>query len=102
MDYGAAGDGQVLDTLAIQRTIDACERAGGGTACVPAGTYLTGSVFMKSNVTLHLDAGATLLGSEQIADYPLIDHRWEGVSQKAHAPLIGGDRRSWGSSLASQ
>ena len=92
LDFGAARDGQTSDTAALQAAIDACAQAGGGTVYVPAGTYLTGSLFLKSNLTLFLDAGAVLLGSQQAADYPLIDHRWEGVQQQAHAPLVGGDQ----------
>lgn len=91
LNYGATGDGATNDTAAVQRAIDACAAAGGGTVHLPAGSYLTGSIFMKSNITLHLDAGAVLLASEQMADYPLVDHRWEGVGQKSHASLIGGD-----------
>jgi polygalacturonase len=90
LDYGAVGDGQTLDTAAIQATIEACSQAGGGTVCVPAGNYVAGSIFLQSNVTLYLDAGATLLGSQETADYPAVDSRWEGVSRKTHAPLIGG------------
>lgn len=89
-DFGAAADGQTLATAAIQAALDACAQAGGGTVVAPAGTYLTGSLFLHSHQTLYLDAGATLLGSEDPADYPLIDHTWEGVSQRVHAPLIGG------------
>jgi len=91
LDYGAARDGKTLDTAALQAAIDACAQAGGGTVHVPAGAYLTGSLFLRSNLTLYLDAGAVLLGSQCADDYPLIDHRWEGVSQQSHAPLIGGD-----------
>ncbi len=91
LDYGAVGDGQTLDTTALQATIEACSHAGGGTVYVPAGHYLTGSLFLKSHITLYLDAGATLLGSQNAADYPLIANRWEGVSRETHAPLIGGD-----------
>jgi polygalacturonase len=90
-NYGAAGDGQALDTPAIQAAIDACAQSGGGTVYVPAGNYVTGSLFLKSNITLFLDAGATLLGSQETADYPAINSRWEGATRKAHAPLIGGD-----------
>jgi polygalacturonase len=88
--FGAAGDGETLDTAAIQSAIDACAQAGGGTIHVPAGRYVTGSLFLKSDTTLYLDAGAVLLGSERMADYPVIAHRWEGVSRESHAPLIGG------------
>jgi polygalacturonase len=69
-DHGAAGDGAHLDTKAIQDAIDACARAGGGTVFFPAGAYLSGTIVLKSRVTLHLDAGAVLLGSKNLQDYP--------------------------------
>lgn len=90
IDQGAVGDGHTLDTQAIQSAIEACGRAGGGTVYVPAGNYVTGSIFLYSNVTLHLEAGATFLGSENPADYPVMDGRWEGTDQKTYAPLIAG------------
>ncbi len=68
-DFGAVGDGVSLDTAAINKAIDACTSAGGGTVYVPPGTYLTVTVVLKSNVTLYLEAGATLLGSKRISDY---------------------------------
>ena len=89
-DYGAAGDGQTLDTQAIQAAIDAGERQGGGTVFFPAGKYVSGSIFLRSHITLQLDAGAILWGSEDPADYPIIDSRWEGIEQPTHAPLIAG------------
>ncbi len=88
--FGAVGDGQALDTPAIQAAIDACHGGGGGTVFVPAGSYVTGSLFLRDNITLHLDAGATLLGSTDPADYPIISSRWEGSEQPTHAPLITG------------
>ncbi len=66
---GAVGDGTTLATAAIQQTVDACHAAGGGTVLVPAGTYLTGTIELKSHVTLRLAAGATLLGSTRREDY---------------------------------
>ncbi len=89
-DHGAKGDGQTLDTLAIQKTIDACAHGGGGTVYVPSGNYVSGSLFMRQDITLHLEAGATLLGSEDEDDYPIIDSYWEGLACKTHAPLITG------------
>jgi len=62
-DYGAKGDGKTLDTAAVQATIDACTQAHGGTVLVPPGDFLTGTIELKSNVTLHVDAGGQLLGS---------------------------------------
>ena len=67
--YGAVADGRTVATTAIQKAVDACNRAGGGTVEVPAGTYVIGTVFLKSNVNLHLDNGAVLKGSANLADY---------------------------------
>ncbi len=89
-DYGACGDGQTLDTRAIQSAIEACAQHGGGTVFFPAGQYVTGSLFLQSHLTLHLDAGAVLLGSEDPADYPVITNRWEGAEQSTYASLITG------------
>jgi polygalacturonase len=91
-NFGAAGDGTALDTQAIQRAIEACSAAGGGTVVFPAGGYVTGALILRSHVTLHLEAGAVLLGSEDPADYPIIGSRWEGVEQETYAPLIGGSQ----------
>ncbi len=90
-DWGAAGDACTLDTQAIQRTIDTTSKAGGGTVFFPAGKYLSGTIFLRTNITLHLEAGAILLGSQDPADYPVIDGRWEGADRKTYAPLIAGD-----------
>jgi len=68
--YGAKGDGVAKDTAAIQKAIDVCEAQGGGTVRLTAGTYLSAPVVLKSNITLQLDKGATLLGSSDPADYP--------------------------------
>ncbi len=69
-DYEAIGDGAILDTVAIQKAIDVCHEAGGGTVWVPAGDYVIGTIELKSDVTLSLDYGASLLGSTDLADYP--------------------------------
>jgi len=63
--YGATGDGQTLDSPAINKAIAACAAAGGGTVYLPAGTYLCGSIHMKSNINLYIDAGAEILGAPQ-------------------------------------
>ena len=67
--YGAVGDGKIIDSPAINAAIDACNQAGGGVVYLSPGTYLSGTVTLKSNVTLYLEAGAILLGSTNIADY---------------------------------
>ena len=62
-DYGAKGDGRTLDHVAINKAIDACVAGGGGQVVLPAGTYLCGSIHLKSNVDLHLMYGATILAA---------------------------------------
>ena len=67
--FGAAGDGRTKDTAAIQRALDACAKSGGGRVVVPPGTYLIGSIYLGDGTELHLEKGATLLGSPDLADY---------------------------------
>lgn len=69
LDYGAKPDGKTLSTVAIQKAIDACAAGGGGTVRLPAGTFRSGALRMKSRVTLWLASGATLLGSRNRDDY---------------------------------
>jgi len=85
--YGAVGDGKHLETAAINQTVAACAKAGGGTVYLPPGKYLTGTIVLKSHVTLDLDTGATLLGSENPEDYPLCQDPWGG-NQSEIASLI--------------
>jgi hypothetical protein len=72
-DFGAKGDGTTLDTAALQAAIDVCNRDQGGTVLVPAGVFVIGAVEMRSYVTLHLAAQATLLGSADGKQYHAID-----------------------------
>jgi hypothetical protein len=67
------GDGATLNTAAIQQAIDTCSADGGGTVTFPAGRYLTGTIQLKDRVTLHLSAGAVILGSTNPADYRNVD-----------------------------
>lgn len=63
-DFGARGDGKNVDTPAINRAIEAAAKAGGGTVYFPAGTYVSFSIRLKSNITLHLDNGATIFAAD--------------------------------------
>ncbi|MHC4167473.1 MAG: glycoside hydrolase family 28 protein, partial [Planctomycetota bacterium] len=69
-DCGAKADGKTLCTSAIQKAIDQCSKDGGGTVYLAPGTFLSGTIYMKTGVTLRLDAGSTLLGSKDLKDYP--------------------------------
>lgn len=71
-DSGAAATGQTLDTKALQSTIDAAAQSG-GVVYFPPGTYLSGMLTLKSHVSLHLEAGAVLLGSRNLEDYPHVE-----------------------------
>lgn len=67
--FGATGNGTTVDTAAINKAVEACARSGGGTVYMPAGIYLSGTVMLKDNITLFLDAGATLLGTKDLNAY---------------------------------
>ena len=68
-EFGAIGDGTTLNTEAIQKAIDTCAEVG-GRVLISEGTYMTGSIVLKSNVDLHIERTATLLGSPDCNDYP--------------------------------
>ncbi|MCM1076081.1 MAG: glycosyl hydrolase family 28 protein [Bacteroides sp.] len=84
--YGAVSDTTRLSTAAVQKAIDECSEAGGGTVFVPSGNYKIGSIFLKSNVTLNLENGATLYGSTDIKDY--VPVKTDYVSLRTHTPTI--------------
>jgi hypothetical protein len=95
-DYGAAGDDATLDTHAINAAIDACSAHGRGTVRLPPGVYLTGSVHMKSNVSLKLEAGAILRATTDMTQYdPREENPWseyqDGSHSYFHRSLIWGE-----------
>lgn len=68
-DYGAKGDGETKDTTAIQRAIDDCHLSGGGVVLLRGGKFLSGGLYLKSNVRLKVDGSALLMASGDIEDY---------------------------------
>lgn len=79
--FGAVPDGHFLNTKAINNAIDACNKKGGGVVLIPSGLWLTGPIVLKSNVNLHIAAGATLLFTADKSQYPLVEANWEGLPQ---------------------
>ena len=73
--FGAVADGTTVNTRALQAAIDARAAAGGGTVRIPSGDWVSGALAMRSDITLELDAGARLLGSQDLADYPPVRAR---------------------------
>jgi polygalacturonase len=82
--YGAKADGNTKDTLALQKAIDDCAGKGGGTVRLFRGTFLSGPIVLKGHIALEIDAGATLLGSQDKGDYPPMREMREDAVQ----PLI--------------
>ncbi|MBR3222420.1 MAG: hypothetical protein IKF72_09355 [Kiritimatiellae bacterium] len=91
LEFGAKGDGVAKDTAAVQKAVDAANAAGGGEVLLPKGTYLCGSVFLKSGVDFHLADGAVLKGSPEPADYNAVD-----VAPQNSGRLGAGDNASGG------
>ncbi len=87
VQFGAIGDGKRMNTVAIQKAID-CAAKTKGTVTFPAGTYLTGSLFLKSGVTLNIEEGVTLIGSQKLEDYPELPTRIAGIEMTWPAALI--------------
>jgi polygalacturonase len=97
--FGATGDGKTLDSPAINKTIEACSDAGGGTVYLPAGRYLSGSIRLKSNIHLFIDAGATILGAPQ--DMNAFDETepWAGIAYQDGGHTYFHNSLIWGEGL---
>ncbi|MFT4111349.1 glycoside hydrolase family 28 protein [Silvibacterium sp.] len=105
--FGAKADGTTLDTAAIQAAIDHCAQSGGGTVRLTAGTYLSAPIVLRSNITLQLDKGATLLGTPDHTAYPAkTEFRAPGIQSLVSATnadnlaitgegIIDGNGESW-------
>lgn len=90
--YGAIGDGKTDCTAAIARAIAECNGAGGGRVVFPEGVFFTGPIHLKSNVNLHVPAGAVLKFAQEPSRYlPVVYTRWEGVECMNYSPLIYAD-----------
>src|SRR6202051_2811764 len=87
-NFGAKGDGVAKDTAALQQAIDRCWVLGGGEVVVPAGNYLTGALALRSNTILRLEKDANIVGSPDLADYPVSQVRWGGKWIQGHLGLI--------------
>lgn len=86
-DHGAVGDGKTLNTKAIQAAIDACPK--GGIVLIPEGEFLSGALFLKSDMILEIAKGGTLKGSQKAEDYmPFYRNRFEGWELDTYASLI--------------
>jgi polygalacturonase len=87
--FGAKGDGKTLDTAAINKAIDSAAAAGGGMVRFPAGSYLTFSIHLKSNITLYLDQGSTIVAADPVADHGSYDppepNQWDQYQDFGHS-----------------
>ncbi len=90
-EFGAKGDGLKLDTAAIQKALDACGKAGGGTVKFPAGTYLSQPLAVRTGTTVQLEAGATLLANTNQSDFMKAPGDWlKAKSSGDFIPFVGG------------
>ncbi len=90
-DHGVANDSTVLQTEKIQAVIDKAYGAGGGVIIIPAGTFLSGSLFFKPGTHLHLEEHAVIKGSDDISHFELLPTRIEGQNRKYFAALVNAD-----------
>lgn len=88
-NFGAKADDRVSNTVVIKKAIDQLSQNGGGTLFFPAGTYLTGPIVLKSNITIDIEAGATIRFTDDMSEYtPFVEMRYEGVVMKSFCPLF--------------
>ena len=92
--FGAKGDGKTLDTASVQKALDACGKAGGGMVRIPSGTFLSKPLFLRNKTTLQLDAGATLLATDEREDFLIPEKRTQTNSSTAFYAFINGKELS--------
>lgn len=86
LEFGADKTGKNISTCEIQAAIDACPE--NGCVYIPSGVYISGALYLKSNMTLCIESGALLKGSEKTEDFPVHIYRWEGKETKCYSSLI--------------
>ena len=86
IEFGAIPDGKTCNTKAIQAAIDAC--GAGDQVLIPSGVFVSGALFLHSEMSFCVEEGAVLLGSTDLNEYPLYRYRFEGKEQLCHASLI--------------
>lgn len=86
--YGAFKNSEKLSTKAVQKAIDECSKRGGGTVTFEKGTYVLGAIYIKNNVNLSIDEGVSILGSENVKDYPDMHSRIAGIEMVWPSALI--------------
>jgi hypothetical protein len=89
--YGAIGDARTINTLSVQKAIDAAFKSGGGKVLIPKGTFVTGSIVLKSGVNLHLQDGAVIQGSDKRKDYEGVEHPALIIAIRQHGISISGN-----------
>ena len=87
--FAAIGDGKTLNTIAIQNAIDDCAASGGGRVTIPTGIYKSGTIWLRSNVELHLEMGAELLASDNLDDYNDLDAYEQNTRVVADEGCVG-------------
>lgn len=97
-EYGAVGDGRTKDTAAIQRAIDDCHEAGGGQVVLHGGSFISGTLYLKSNVFLEITASARLVASPDIGDYGADTHhnRYRNEKDIDRCFIYAQDARNFG------
>lgn len=87
-DFGIVNDSTILQTEAIQKTIDKASKNGGGVIIIPKGTFLSGALFFKPQTHLYVSEGAILKGSDSIENYPIMPSRMEGQNLDYFPALV--------------
>jgi len=83
-DFGAIADGLTINTIAIQKAIESCHKAGGGVVIFSSGDYVTGTIVLKSGVMIEIEKGARILGSTNLNDYPEMIESFKSVMSENH------------------